>query len=589
MLNQLKTSFPVFCTKLSTHSNPISKMLRPPIVTIMGHVDHGKTTMLDFLRKTNVASGEAGGITQHIGAFQVSLMSQSTSIANTRLITFIDTPGHASFSKIRQRGAKVTDLIVLVVAVEDGVMPQTDEVIALSKTSQTPLIVAINKWDKLVGMGGAESSLVRKLKEGLARRGLELEEFGGSVQCIPVSAITGYNMESLKEAIIAEAEMMELTADPEGALHATVIESKTAHGLGPVATVVVQEGTLKPGMFVSSENTYCRIRGLRDFAGKSIKEATPSMPVEIIGWKNSIHPMIGSKLISFANESECKAYVSDIARLEQTHSAKVALQDVRKRENLDRQLLKLRRERSKDLSSKPIHILSYEDVTKTYTKPCLEIVLHADVVGSQEALIEVVNSLPHTKVDVSIIEANLGSPSESTIDMLETCTRPALVLFNCSLPKSIEKLCKDRNIPIISNNIIYHLIDDLESAMANLLPSIKKETVLGAAKVLQLFPLGKDAVLGCRVDDGIITRQLPPNSASNTDSQAPQIIFALFRSGEEIWRGPIKSLRHLKKDISQAQKGLECGIVLEDMDKSLIEVDDTVRCIKLSFTRPSIK
>ncbi len=589
MLQFNKAFFIVPRHLFSTLPKRNSFIFRPPIVTIMGHVDHGKTTILDFLRKTNVASGEAGGITQHIGAFQVSLKPQCRD-ENEKLITFIDTPGHASFSKIRQRGAKVTDLIVLVVAVEDGVMPQTEEVINLSKSTQTPLIVAINKWDKITGMGAsAESSMVRKLKEGLARRGVELEEFGGSVQCIPVSAVTGYNMEALKEAIVAEAEMMELSADPEAPLQATIIESKTVHGLGPVATAIVHEGTLKQGMFVASENTYCRVRSLRDFSGNSLKEAAPSTPVEIIGWKNSLHPVIGSKLVSFPNEMECKAFISDVMRTEEIDSAKVALKEARKRETLDRQLLKLRRERSKDLSLKPIHVLNYETVTKTSNKPCLEVVLYADVVGSQEALIEAINSLPQTKVSVSVIEANLGSPTESTIDLLDTCDRPALVLFSCPLPKVIEKICRERSIPIINNNIIYHLIDDIEVAMANLLPPIKKETVLGSAKVLQLFPLGKEAVLGCSIDDGLITRQLPPNSISSTDSQAPQIIFALERRGEEIWRGSIKSLKHLKKDISQAQKGLECGIVLDGLDKSVIEVEDVVKCVKISFSSPSIK
>ena len=562
---------------------------RPPIVTIMGHVDHGKTTMLDFLRKTNVAAGEAGGITQHIGAFQVRLNDPSTRDSD-RLITFIDTPGHASFSKIRQRGAKVTDLIVLVVAVEDGIMPQTEEVIKLSRTSDTPLIVAINKWDKVAGLGGEDSSLVRKLKESLARQGVQLEEYGGSVQCIPVSAKTGYNMDRLKEAIIAEAEMMELFADPDGSLQATVIESKTVVGLGPVATAIVQNGTLKQSMYVASENTFCKIRALRDFSGNSIKAAVPSTPVEIIGWKNSLHPVIGSKLISFASEAACKAYLSDINRIEQLDSARNALHNARKRELLDEQLLKYRRERSKDLSLKPIHVLDYETVKKASNKPCLEVVLHADVIGSQEALLEAIKSLPQTKVEVSVVAAYVGNPTESSIDLLETCKYPALLLFNCPLPKALEKICKDRNVPVISNNVIYHLIDDIQSAMAGLLPPISKESVLGTATVLQLFPLGKGSVvLGCRVDDGLITRQVPSTSMPNSDTKSPEVIFTVERNRETIWRGGIKSLKHLKKDISQAQKGLECGIGIEGIDESMIRVDDVVKCIKVSYSKPSIK
>lgn len=563
--------------------------LRPPIVTIMGHVDHGKTTMLDFLRKSNVAAGEAGGITQHIGAFQVRLKTSSGNESD-KLITFIDTPGHASFSKMRERGAKITDLIVLVVAVEDGVMPQTEEVIALSKASETPLIVAINKWDKLAAMGDSGSSLVRKLKGNLAKLGVELEEFGGNVQCIPVSAATGYNMETLKESIIAEAEMMELTADPHGSFQANIIESKTVLGLGPVATAIVQEGTLKQGMFVASENTYCRVRGLRDSMGVLINSAGPSTPVEIIGWKNSVHPAIGSKLISFPNESECKTFISEVRRIEYIDSAKLALEVARKRELLDKQLLKNRRERSKDLSLKPIHVLDYDTIKKESCKPTLEVIVHADVVGSQEAVVEAINSLPQTKVQVSIIMSNLGTTTESTINLLRTCKNPGLVLFNTSLPKALEKLCKEHNIPVIKNSIIYHLIDELELTMAGLLPPIVKESVLGSAKILQLFPFGKEVVLGCRVDDGILSRHAQPTPGlTSSDVRPPEIIFAIQRDGIEIWRGPVRSMKHLKKDISQAQKGLECGLVLDGIDMLQVQVGDVVKCIKVSFSRPTIK
>ena len=572
----------------STAAARVPKLVpRPPIVTIMGHVDHGKTTMLDSLRKSSVAAGEAGGITQHIGAFQVSLKSSG----QDRLITFIDTPGHAAFSKIRQRGAKVTDLIVLVVAAEDGVMPQTEEVISISKATATPMIVAMNKWDKIASIGGPESAEVRKLKDSLARLGVELEEYGGSVQCIPVSAVTGYNMDILQEAIIAEAEMMELMADPEGPLEATVIESKTLTGLGPVATAIVHQGTIHQGMYVASENAYCKIRALRDASGQAIKHAGPSCPVEIVGWKNSQYPIIGSKLARFSSEAECKSFVSTIERIEEIDAVRDAQKAAKSREQLDKQLLKLRRERSKDLSLKPIHVLDYEQVAKASKVETLDVVLHTDVTGTQEALIQAISALPQTKVKVNVVAAELGSPTESSIDLLDTCTNPSMIVFNCPLSKQLQKLAQERGIRIIHENVIYHLLDRLQEQMADLLPPIETTSVLGTAKVLQLFAFGKETVIGCRIDDGLFTRQVPSSNQGINKSEArpAEIIFAIERKGKQMWRGPIKSLKHLKKDIAQAQKGIECGIILEGVDESIIQPEDTIKCLKLSYTRQSIK
>lgn len=552
---------------------------RPPIVTIMGHVDHGKTSMLDYLRKTRLAASEAGGITQHIGAFQVALKDHPAN-----LITFIDTPGHAAFSAIRQRGAQVTDLIVLVVAVEDGVMPQTDEVIQLAKSSSIPLIVAMNKWDKLIATSGSASAAttspqVRKLKETLARRGIELEEFGGSVQCLPVSALTGFNMDALQESILAEAEMMDLRSDPAAPLRATVIEARNVPGLGACATAIIREGTLRSGMFCATDSTYTRVRSLTDTLGAPLKSAGPSKPCEITGWKNSILPQIGTDIIQFTTEPECKKFLESVEREKELVEMHQAQSDVTKRESLDRQLLQLRKERSRDLSLKPIHILSYESLDKSRNGnvKSLHIILHADVTGSLEALNKALSELPRDKVRIEVISSELGPPTPSSLLHIDPNINIAMVAFNVSVPKSIEKSLKDRGAKLVRHQVIYHLLDDVRATMSSLLPPIETDVPQGSARVLQLFPLGKEVVAGCTIDDGLFIR-----------SQAANIKYSLERNGKSVWTGHIKTLKHLKKDITQAQKGMECGIVLDGLDSNLIQVNDSIKCIKIIQSLPKI-
>lgn len=545
----------------------------------MGHVDHGKTSMLDYLRKTRLAASEAGGITQHIGAFQVALKDHPAN-----LITFIDTPGHAAFSAIRQRGAQVTDLIVLVVAVEDGVMPQTDEVIQLAKSSSIPLIVAMNKWDKLIATSGSASAAttspqVRKLKETLARRGIELEEFGGSVQCLPVSALTGFNMDALQESILAEAEMMDLRSDPAAPLRATVIEARNVPGLGACATAIIREGTLRSGMFCATDSTYTRVRSLTDTLGAPLKSAGPSKPCEITGWKNSILPQIGTDIIQFTTEPECKKFLESVEREKELVEMHQAQSDVTKRESLDRQLLQLRKERSRDLSLKPIHILSYESLDKSRNGnvKSLHIILHADVTGSLEALNKALSELPRDKVRIEVISSELGPPTPSSLLHIDPNINIAMVAFNVSVPKSIEKSLKDRGAKLVRHQVIYHLLDDVRATMSSLLPPIETDVPQGSARVLQLFPLGKEVVAGCTIDDGLFIR-----------SQAANIKYSLERNGKSVWTGHIKTLKHLKKDITQAQKGMECGIVLDGLDSNLIQVNDSIKCIKIIQSLPKI-
>lgn len=550
----------------------------------MGHVDHGKTTMLDYLRNSNIAAGEAGGITQHIGAFQVALNNNPQN-----LITFIDTPGHAAFSAIRQRGAQVTDLIILVVAVEDGIMPQTDEVIALSKSSKIPLIIAMSKWDRLIEATGSliaaeTSKQVRKLKDSLARRGIELEEFGGHVQCLPVSAMTGYNMDGLQESILAEAEILDLKSDPEGPLKATIIEARNVPGLGVCSTVIVRTGTLRRGIYCSTDTTYTKIKSILNTSGNSISSAGPSEPCDISGWKNSVLPEIGADAIQFNSESECKKFLDELKREKEILESRNALVDAARRETLDRKILQLRKDRSRDLSLKPVHIHTYDSITsesssKDSKEKHLELVLHADVTGSLEALKAAISAFPSDKVKLKIAACELGPPTISTLLHLNgNLNDVGLVTFNVDVPKGLEKILAEKKIKLVSQKVIYHLLDDIKSLMASLLPPIETETNQGTAKLRQIFPLGREVIAGCTIEDGLFLR-----------SQASNFKYNLERNGQTIWSGSIKTLKHLKKDINQAQKGMECGIVLDGLDSEILQVNDLIKCVKIISTPQKIE
>lgn len=385
-------------------------------------------------------------------------------------------------------------------------------------------------------------------------------------------------MNALQESILAEAEMMDLQSNPTAPLRATVIEARNVVGLGACATVIVREGTLRPGIFCATDSTYSRVRSLTDTTtGKSLKLATPSQPCEITGWKNSVLPLIGSDIIQFASEADCKKFLESSERDRELLEMHEAQSEALKRESLDKQLLKLRKERSRDLTLKPIHIHSYDSLKPRSNEnvKTLNILLQADVTGSLEALNKALNDLPRDKVQIQVISSELGPPTPSILQHLDSNT--ALVAFNVTVPKSIEKTFQDLNVTVIQNRVIYHLLDSVKEAMAGLLPPIETDQTQGTARVLQLFPFCKEIVAGCNIEDGLFLR-----------TQAANYKYTLERNNRKLWSGPIKTLKHLKKDITQAQKGMECGIVLDGLDPDLLQVNDIIKCIKITQTLQKI-
>ena len=387
-------------------------------------------------------------------------------------------------------------------------------------------------------------------------------------------------MDALQESILAEAEMMDLLSDPQAVPRATVIEARNILGLGACATVIVREGTLKPGIFCATDTTYTRIRSLTDTTtGKVVKLALPSQPCEITGWKNSVLPLIGSDLNQFSSETECKKWIDAGERDREFIEVRQGESEASKREALDKQLLRLRKERARDLTLKPIHIHSYDSLANQ-TDPnifILEVMLYADVTGSLEALKKALADLPRDKVQLKIVSSELGPPTPSTLQHL-SASPVILVAFNVTVPKAIEKSLQDRGIKSIQHGVIYHLLDEIKENMVSLLPPVESESPQGTARVLQLFPFGtKEIVAGCNIEDGLFLR-----------SQSSNFKYNLERNDRIIWTGSIKTLKHFKKDITQAQKGMECGIVLDGLDPNLLQLNDVIKCVKITRTPQKI-
>ncbi|KAJ3154232.1 hypothetical protein HDU89_008299 [Geranomyces variabilis] len=533
---------------------------RPPVVTIMGHVDHGKTTLLDALRKTSVAAGEAGGITQHIGAFSVLLPSQ-------KRITFLDTPGHAAFSAMRARGAQVTDIVVLVVAADDGVMPQTVEAIKHSLKANVPIVVAINKCDK-------PDTNIRKLKESLLRHEVVLEEYGGDIPAVEVSALTGKGLDELEETIVAIAEVMDIRGDATGAVEGTVVEAKLVRGKGNVATVLVRRGTLTPGTVVVAGTTWSKVRVMHDERGNEIPNAGPSMPVEVMGWREL--PAAGDEVLGIdalsakalmgppRKESdvpkqilEAAKTVADARAARLAHAA--AVEDVR--------LLNEKRIKEKAAAAEPqdaTDALGEKAAVVGPAVPVLNVVLKTDVHGSLEAIVDAIAGLPVHEARVAVVASGVGAVTDSDVDVA-IATKSMILSFNMPADKRTSARAASAHVPIHAHTIIYKLLDDLKDVLSDLLPPDVSSVVNGEAEVLQVFRIntkGKatEAVGGCRVATGKITRA---NSVR------------IVRNGEVIYDGKLKTFKHHKKDINEASKGLECGMGFEGFEG--IEEGDTIQ------------
>ncbi|QBY02921.1 translation initiation factor IF-2 [Thalassotalea sp. HSM 43] len=494
---------------------------RAPVVTIMGHVDHGKTSLLDYIRKAKVADGEAGGITQHIGAYHVE--------TGHGMITFLDTPGHAAFTAMRSRGAKATDIVIIVVAADDGVMPQTVEAIQHAKASEVPIIIAINKMDK-------ETTDVERVRSELSQHDVLSEEWGGDVQFCPVSAKTGLGIDELLDAVLLQAEVLELEAVVDKMANGVVVESKLDKGRGPVATVLVQEGTLKQGDIVLCGLEYGRVRAMRDENGKAITTAGPSIPVEILGLSGV--PQSGDEATVVKDEKKAREVA--LFRQGKFRDVKLARQQKAKLENM-------------------FANMEEGDVSE------VNVVLKSDVQGSLEAISDSLTKLSTDEVKVKIVGSGVGGITETDAS-LAAASNAIVVGFNVRADASARKVIEAENLDLRYYSVIYALIDEVKSAMSGMLAPEFKQEIIGLAEVRDVFKSPKiGAIAGCMVTEGIIKRSAP---------------IRVLRENVVIYEGELESLRRFKDDVQEVRNGTECGIGVKNYNDvrvgDQIEVFETV-------------
>ncbi len=494
---------------------------RPPVVTVMGHVDHGKTSLLDAIRETNVAEGEAGGITQHIGAHQVPV--------DGRRVVFIDTPGHEAFTRMRARGAKVTDIVVLVVAADDGVMPQTQEAIDHAKAATVPIVVAINKTDK-------PEAQPERVKRQLADRGLMPEEWGGDTVMVEVSAKQKKNLGKLLEMLLLVADLRELKANPKAPAAGTVLESRVDRGRGPVATVLVQNGTLRTGDVFICGAVYGKVRAMFDDRGRPVKEADPSSPVEVLGLQGV--PEAGDQF-QVADEARARHMVEyrqaklREASLARTAGARITL------DQLHQQL------KAGDVKELPI-------------------VIKADVQGSVEVLSEMLPKLSTDQVKLKIIHASVGAVSETDV-LLASASNAIVIAFNVRPDRKAADLAQQESVDIRLHSIIYEVSDEIKKAMTGLLEPVFKETFLGRAEVRNTFRIkGVSMIAGCYVQDGTLKRDVEVR---------------VVRDGVIVYTGKISSLRRFKDDVHEVRAGFECGVSISNFND--VKVGDVLECFAM--------
>ena len=509
---------PILEEKPSIHQNKVQEKLegdikvRPPVVTIMGHVDHGKTSLLDSLRDTNVVSGEHGGITQHIGAYQVSNN-------NDKMITFIDTPGHAAFTEMRARGSKITDIVVLVVAADDGIKPQTIEAIKHAKAAKVPIIVAINKCD-------LPDKNISKIKNEMMQFELISEDLSGDTLFVEVSALKKMNLDKLKECILLQSEMLDLKASFSAQAKGVVIESKIDKGKGPVSTILISNGKLKRGDYFICGDTWGKVRAMINYEGKMINEAFPSMPVEILGMNGSA--FAGAEFLVTANENEAKK-----------------LSEFRKNDSV----------KNKSIVQDKTTLFE-----KTKDKDELNIIIKSDVQGSNEALKMAIEKIEHSEVEAKIILADIGMINETDVSLAKA-SNAILIGFNVKPNREAKKLAEEQKIEIKFFNIIYEALDYIEKSLSGLLEPDIKETVLGSAEIQKIFKVSNAGkIAGSKVLSGEI----------KSKSKA-----RIIRDGAVVYTGEILSIFREKNQVKEVGAGLECGISIKDFidfkEKDVIE------------------
>lgn len=502
---------------------------RPPIVCILGHVDHGKTTLLDTIRKTNVVAGEAGGITQHTAAYQVEL--------NGKKITFLDTPGHAAFSKMRERGANVTDIAILVVAADDGFMPQTDEALSFAQKAGVPVVVAINKMD-------AKGANIDKVKQQMQKRGIAPEDWGGETLCCGVSALKGEHIDELLELVLLQAEMMELKANPKRDAKGVVIESQIEQGRGATATVIIRAGTLKTGDVIVSKGNMCKVRAMLDDKGAKLQKALPGTPVLVMGWTGA--PEAGDEFEKVSNDRVARKMVEEF---EEQRKKALAASNV----------------------TKPASIEDLMAAIESKDQKTFKCIVKSDVFGTVEALVACLKDIKSDKVALEIIGSSVGQITKNDVDFASTASA-SIVAFNVKQDNGVASLAKHENVEIITHNIIYELINKVREAMKALLDPELRENKLGAAEVRQIFNVSKGGkVAGCMVTEGIVKRDK---------------FLRIYRKSKEIAKGKIADIKRFKDDVTEVRAGYECGIGVSGFND--YEIGDIFECFEILEVRPDL-
>ncbi len=534
---------PVKKVEKPSEDDPALMTQRPPVVCVLGHVDHGKTTLLDFFRKTNVVSGEAGGITQHIGAYSVAYQGEKPEYKG-RTVTFLDTPGHAAFAKMRERGASVTDIAVLVVAADDGFMPQTEEALKFAQKHASAIVTAINKVD-------SKGANIDRVKQQMQQRGITPEDWGGETITSPVSALKGTGMTELLESILLQSEVLDLKANAKCPAQGVVIESQMETGRGPTATVIVQKGTLKPGdSFVCGE-TWCKVRALMDERGNRLPSAAPGSPALVLGW--DAVPAPGTKFKTVKNDREAREIAEEAALV-----ARRAAEAIQQAPNtgarpgmsdLERLMAALAQDKEK----------------------ILRVLLKADVNGTLEALEGCLVEIKSNKVRLEVVGGTVGPVTQGDVALAEA-SKAIIVAFDTKLETGVQPQLKRTGVRLLTHDIIYELITLVKEAMTELLDPEVRENKLGAAEVRAVFPLGKEhKVAGCMVTEGLIRRAAKAR---------------VVRNGKIIHNGPVETLRRFKDDASEVKAGFECGIKLGGYDE--YQPGDIIEAVEMLQTRPSL-